>query len=100
MDYAYVASKHGVVGLTKSLALDYAKDNIRINCICPGAIDTPMFDLPSWKEEPLAQKLQAVPMKRLGKPEEIAAAVAWLCSLESSFITGTNLVADGGLLAY
>ena len=65
VDYAYVASKHGVVGLTKSLALDYAKQNTSNQCICPGAIDTPMFNLPSWEQDALTKRLGAVPMKRL-----------------------------------
>ena len=99
VDPAYIASKHAIVGLTKALAIEYAAKNIRINSVCPGAIDTPMFNLPAWDAESLDKKLQPVPMKRLGKPEEIAAAVLWLCSAESSFITGTELVADGGLLA-
>ena len=98
---AYVAAKHGVVGLTKAAALDYAAENIRINVVCPGIIDTPMMDrfgggTPEGKERELAGAAAAEPIGRAGKPEEIAAAVLWLCSDAASFVTGATLVADGG----
>ncbi len=99
VDYAYVASKHAIIGITKTAALEYAKGNIRINAICPGPIDTPMFDKPNWTPEALAGKLATVPMSRLGQPEEIAAAVVWLCSTQASYITGHALAIDGGVLA-
>lgn len=99
VDYAYVASKHGVIGITKSAALEYAQSPIRINAICPGPIDTPMFDKNSWEDEALIQKLNSVPMNRLGTPEEVAQAVIWLCSKESSYVTGHALAVDGGILA-
>ena len=98
---AYVAAKHGVVGLTKSAALDYASENLRINVVCPGIIDTPMMDrfgggTPEGKERELAGAAAAEPIGRAGKPEEIAAAVLWLCSDAASFVTGAAMVVDGG----
>jgi len=98
---AYVAAKHGVVGLSKAAALDYAQANIRINAICPGIIDTPMMDrfgggTPEGKEREFASAAAAEPIGRAGKPEEIAAAVVWLCSDAASFATGHAMVVDGG----
>ena len=98
---AYVAAKHGVVGLSKAAALDYAPQNIRINAICPGIIDTPMMDrfgggTPEGKERELASAAAAEPIGRAGKPEEIGAAVLWLCSDAASFATGHAMVVDGG----
>jgi NAD(P)-dependent dehydrogenase (short-subunit alcohol dehydrogenase family) len=94
---AYAAAKHGVVGLTKDAALDYAASNIRINAICPGIIDTEMMDrftggTPEGRDRVIAQE----PIGRMGRPEEIAATVVWLCSDAASFVTGHALVADGG----
>lgn len=98
---AYSASKHGVIGLTKSAAVEYARMNIRINAVCPSFVDTPMVRgvLSQLDERGQKQIVGANPMKRLGKPEEIATAIAWLCSDESSFMTGQSVVLDGGMMA-
>jgi NAD(P)-dependent dehydrogenase (short-subunit alcohol dehydrogenase family) len=97
---AYGASKHGVVGLTKTGALEYARQKIRINAVCPGAIETPMlsriFDVIPQRG---ARMADIEPVGRLGTPDEIANAVLWLCSEDSSFVTGTALSVDGGLTA-
>src|SRR5918993_2258631 len=94
---AYAAAKHAVVGLTKDAALDYAGSNIRINAICPGIIDTEMMDrftggTPEGRDRGIAQE----PIGRMGRPDEIAATVIWLCSDAASFVTGHALIADGG----
>lgn len=98
---AYVASKHGVVGLTKTAALEYARTGIRINVVCPGAILTPMLERVAHGGEKDAQeKFSSLePMGRIGKPQEIADAVLWLCSPRSSFVTGHSLAVDGGWVA-
>ncbi len=93
---AYVASKHGVVGLTKNAALDYARENIRVNAVCPGMIDTPMWQR-SISPELTAQLMETDVFGRLGKPSEIAAAVVWLCSESASFVNGHAMAVDGGL---
>ena len=95
---AYVASKHGVVGLTKTAALEYAKQGIRVNCVCPGVIQTPMTESvlrdPAWQAQ-----IAARPMGRVGNPEEIAEAVVWLCSDAAAFVTGHTMTVDGGMVA-
>jgi NAD(P)-dependent dehydrogenase (short-subunit alcohol dehydrogenase family) len=97
---AYVASKHGVIGLTKTAALEYAKSNIRINAICPGVIQTPMIDRFVHGEAQIQRQfMNGEPVGRMGQPEEIAAAALWLCSGQSSFVTGHPLVVDGGWVA-
>ncbi len=97
---AYVASKHGVAGLTKTAALEFARKGIRVNAVCPGFIHTPMveriLDKGGLSEE---QIFAAEPMHRMGKPEEIAEAVLWLCSDASSFVTGLPMPVDGGYVA-
>lgn len=97
---AYVASKHGVLGLTKTAALEYAKSNIRINAVCPGVIETPMIERFSHGEQALLNQLKvAEPIGRMGKAEEIADSVLWLASSASSFVTGHTLTVDGGWVA-
>jgi len=97
---AYTASKHAVVGLTKSAAVDYAKLGIRINAICPAYTDTAMVQSAIAGNPLMAHIMErAIPMGRLGQPTEIAEAVAWLCSDASSFVTGHALALDGGLVA-
>ena len=94
---AYAAAKHGVIGLTKDAALDYAGANIRINAICPGIINTEMMDrFTGGTDEGRDRVIAQEPIGRMGRPEEIAAAVVWLCSDAASFVTGHALVADGG----
>jgi NAD(P)-dependent dehydrogenase (short-subunit alcohol dehydrogenase family) len=96
----YVASKHGVVGLTKTAALEYAKLGIRVNAVCPGPIDTPMLQRIGSRRPQIVEKIAAAgPMRRLGKPEEIAEAVVWLCSEAASFVTGQAMPVDGGYMA-
>ena len=97
---AYVASKHGVNGLTKTAALEYAKAGIRVNAVCPGVIRTPMFERGLQKNPDLEERFAGVhPVGRIGQPEEIARAVVWLCSPAASFVTGTQLPVDGGFVA-
>jgi NAD(P)-dependent dehydrogenase (short-subunit alcohol dehydrogenase family) len=95
----YSASKAAVINLTRSLAVDHARQQIRVNCICPGAIDTPPVGRMLADADARARSERAHPLGRIGRPEEIAAAAAWLCSDESSFVTGHALVVDGGLSA-
>jgi NAD(P)-dependent dehydrogenase (short-subunit alcohol dehydrogenase family) len=95
--YAYVAAKHGVIGLTKSAAIDHAKANIRINSVCPGYVDTTLIGEAMTRHGEAI--LSAVPMRRLGVPDEIAEAVVWLCSDRSGFVTGSAMVVDGGYTA-
>jgi len=94
---AYVSSKHGVIGLTKVAALEYAQAGIRVNAVCPGVIDTPLTQL--FSQETREKILQALPIKRLGRSEEIADAVTWLCSDEAAYITGVAMPVDGGVMA-
>ncbi len=93
----YVATKHGVVGLTKTAAIEYALDGIRVNCVNPGYIKTPMTK--ETMDERYDEIMAKVPVKRLGVPEEIAEAVVWMCSDKASFMTGASHVVDGGYSA-
>ena len=94
---AYVAAKHGVVGLTRTAAADHAEENIRVNAVCPGFIETPMtVDTMRRRGERI---MANVPMARMGKPEEIAEAVVWLCSDRASYVTGAAWTVDGGYTA-
>jgi NAD(P)-dependent dehydrogenase (short-subunit alcohol dehydrogenase family) len=97
---AYAAAKHGVIGLTKSAALEYIAQGIRINAICPGWIKTPPVERWMSREPDIAQQiLRQEPIGRLGTPEEIADAVIWLCSDRAAFVVGAALAVDGGYLA-
>jgi NAD(P)-dependent dehydrogenase (short-subunit alcohol dehydrogenase family) len=94
---AYVASKHGVVGLTRAAALEYASQGLRVNAICPGSTRTPMLEGFMGGDEQVERMMtRAVPLGRLGRPEEIADAVVWLCSDAASFVVGHALAVDGG----
>jgi len=93
---AYVASKHGVVGLTKTAALEYAQQGIRVNCVCPGVIHTPMTERGLSDPELRARIIAMEPIGRVGTPEEVAEAVVWLCSDAASFVTGHAMTVDGG----
>jgi NAD(P)-dependent dehydrogenase (short-subunit alcohol dehydrogenase family) len=101
---AYTASKHGVVGLTKTAALEYAKAGIRINAVCPGPTQTPLVDKvlaqrPEMANQMVERIMAMEPVGRMGKPEEIAEAVTWLCSDAASFVTGIAMPVDGGFVA-
>jgi NAD(P)-dependent dehydrogenase (short-subunit alcohol dehydrogenase family) len=96
----YTASKHAVEGLTKSVALEYAKQGIRVNAVSPGPIQTEMFDrLSKANPEAIAQFIAGQPMGRIGTMEEVVNAVLWLCSDAASFITGQSISVDGGFVA-
>jgi NAD(P)-dependent dehydrogenase (short-subunit alcohol dehydrogenase family) len=100
---AYVASKHGIAGLTRALAIDHAIDGIRVNCVCPGAVDTPMFRESMKNVEGLSTLLQEIghlhAVGRIAQPAEIARAIVFLCSDDASFITGSIQLVDGGMTA-
>ena len=96
----YVASKHAVIGLTKSIALEFAQQGIRVNAVLPAVIDTPMIDRFARGDEDQEKQLASMhPVGRIGTPEEVSDAVLWLCSERSSFVTGTNVRVDGGYTA-
>lgn len=96
----YIASKHAVLGLTKAIALEYAKEGIRINAVCPGVIETDLFNRGVANNPEVGERLIAMhPIGRVGTPEEIAEAVVWLCSDKASFVTGQSLPLDGGYVA-
>ena len=101
-DYAlpsYNAAKAGVVNFTRSLAIEHADQNIRVNCVCPGPIETPMTEVAQTIEPVMTEYARAIPMGRFGRPEEIAAAICFLASDDAAYITGHALVIDGGLTA-
>jgi NAD(P)-dependent dehydrogenase (short-subunit alcohol dehydrogenase family) len=92
---AYVASKHGVIGLTKSAALEYGTRGIRVNAVCPGTVRTPMFG--ELDDTVVAELTRSTPLRRLGEPSELAEMIAWLCSDYASYCTGAEFVVDGGI---
>jgi NAD(P)-dependent dehydrogenase (short-subunit alcohol dehydrogenase family) len=97
---AYSASKHGVIGLTKSAALEVAREGIRVNAVCPGTIRTPMLRGFVGGDEDMLEKMgRRAPIGRIGEPAEVAEAIVWLCTDASSFVTGHALEADGGVAA-
>lgn len=100
---AYVTSKHAIAGLTRALAIDHGQDNIRVNCVCPGAVDTPMFRSSAQNTDGLASLLQEIAhlhaLGRIARPKEIAKVIAFLCSDDASFITGGVYLVDGGMTA-
>jgi NAD(P)-dependent dehydrogenase (short-subunit alcohol dehydrogenase family) len=95
---AYAATKHGIIGLTKNAAVEYANEQIRVNAVCPGAIMTPLMS--NLSAERAAEILAPQAMRRPGDPAEVAAAVAWLCSSDASFVTGVALPVDAGSVAW
>lgn len=97
---AYVASKHGVLGLTKNASLENAKLGIRVNAVCPGVIKTPMIDRFTGKDKEVEKQFETMePIGRMGEPDEVAEAVIWLCSDAASFVTGITMPVDGGWVA-
>jgi NAD(P)-dependent dehydrogenase (short-subunit alcohol dehydrogenase family) len=100
MGAAYVASKHAVVGLTKAAAVEYADKGVRINAVAPAVIHTPMAERAFFQDPAIEARVVAMhPLGRIGRPEEVAQAVIWLCSPAASFTTGHTLPIDGGMLA-
>ena len=96
---AYNASKHGIIGLTTTGAVEYAAQGIRVNAVCPALIQTPMSEATFLKDEAMVQKaIQMYPIGRIGRPEEVTSLVLWLCSSEASFVTGSAIPVDGGSL--
>ena len=99
---AYVAAKHALLGMTRAIALDFASRNIRANCVCPGAIDTPMLRATADRTSSPKKMLESIgrmhALGRIGRPQEVANAIAFLASDDASFITGASLLVDGGLL--
>jgi len=98
---AYHASKHGVLGITKSSALEYASKGIRINAVCPGIIETPMVEkMLTTESDEMQELMKEVPIGRLAKPEEVASVVLWLCSPSASYVIGQGIAVDGGFTVH
>ena len=98
---AYIASKHGVLGLTRTAAVEYGAQGIRVNALCPGAIRTPMTDRLLGADPERAERMaQFIPMARFGTPDEVAEAAVWLCSDAAAYVNGLALPIDGGYLAH
>jgi NAD(P)-dependent dehydrogenase (short-subunit alcohol dehydrogenase family) len=95
----YITSKHAVIGLTRSVAAEVAKEGIRVNAICPGLMDTPMFRSSNFTQEQLNQMLQMKPIGRFGQPEEVAESIVWLAGSASSYMVGAAVAVDGGVTA-
>ncbi|KAL4896035.1 hypothetical protein BDV59DRAFT_171871 [Aspergillus ambiguus] len=95
---SYCGSKAAVIALTRSDAIDYSEDGIRVNCVCPGVIETPMTTYNEEVRERLRPAIDIAPMRRMGKPEEVADTVLFLCSTFASFVQGHALVVDGGYI--
>lgn len=95
----YTASKGGIIGMSETLAVEWAPLGINVNVIAPGAIDTPMMQAAQIPKEAMDAMLQRVPLKRIGRPEEVSAMVVFLASEEASYVTGTTFYVDGGWLA-
>lgn len=93
---AYCASKSAIINMTRANAIDYSDDGIRVNCVCPGVIETPMTTTSPEMVEALKPAINIAPMKRMGTADEVANAVLFLCSTQASFIQGHALVVDGG----
>lgn len=96
---AYIASKHAVVGLTRSVAAEVAREGIRVNVICPGTMDTPMFRASGFAPEQIEQMMRAKPLGRFGRPEEVAEAIVWAAGGRASYMVGATLAIDGGFSA-
>lgn len=100
MAEVYSASKHAVIGLTKSAALEFAQQNIRVNVVCPAAVDTPMIDRFTEGDKAGFEAIRAMhPVGRIGRPEEVAQSCLWLCDEKSEFVTGATIAVDGGFTA-
>jgi NAD(P)-dependent dehydrogenase (short-subunit alcohol dehydrogenase family) len=95
---AYCASKSAVIGMTRADAIDYSEDGIRVNCVCPGVIETPMIMEKTEVRKAITPAAEIAPMKRMGKPQEVADAVLFLCSTQASFVQGHAMVVDGGYI--